>query len=127
LHALTRDRDQLWAEAARLEATGHPLALPETFWGEARSAQESRQEEDPWEVTLAAIKLKETYPTTDGKQTEWRLPTRLLLDHWLHLGADKQHMGTLKRIAFTMRKLGWEGPEVMKIGEDSVRGYRKTL
>jgi hypothetical protein len=127
LDALTRDRNQLWAEACVMEATGHSLSLPEAFWGEARNMQESRLEEDPWEMTLEAIKPKEKHATVDGRGTEYRLSTRAILDQHLQVGPEKQNMGTLKRIAFIMRKLGWHGPEVMKIGEDVARGYRKIV
>ncbi len=125
LEALTRDRDQLWAEACCMEATGHSLALPESFWGAARDTQDSRQEEDPWEVTLETVKPRHKHPTIDGQSEEWRLATKVILDQHLQVGPEKQNMGTLKRIAFIMRKLGWHGPDVMKIGDEIMRGYRK--
>lgn len=126
LDSLARDRAQLWAEASLMEATGHSLALPESFWGEARSAQESRQEEDPWHSALAKITMDKTYETLSGGQ-EWRLSTAALLTGHLQIPADRQHGFTTKRLAYVMRQLGWEGPKVMWLGEQSTRGYTKTV
>lgn len=123
---LARDRAQLWAEASLMEATGHSLALPESFWSEARSAQESRQEEDPWESTLGMIKLSEKHLRADLGE-EWRISTRAILDVWLRLEVGKQNNFTVKRIAFIMRKLGWDGPKVIRIGDEVARGYAKRL
>jgi hypothetical protein len=124
LGALARDRDQLWAEASVMEATGHPLGLPESFWGEARAAQDSRLEQDPWEMTLANLRLDKTYQTLMGGQ-EWRVPTAALLNGFLQIPADRQTMVTVKRLAFTMRRLGWDGPKVFKIDGLAHRGYTR--
>lgn len=126
LGALERDRDQLWAEACVMEATGHSLGLPEGFWNEARDVQESRQEEDPWAATLAAIKLDKTFTTVAGGQ-EWRISTAALLNGYLQIPADRQTMVTVKRLAYTLRRLGWDGPKVIWIGEQSHRGYTRQL
>ena len=56
LDLLRRDRDQLFAEAAHLEAMGASLVLPSRLWDVARMEQEKRQEADPWEDALACIK-----------------------------------------------------------------------
>ena len=47
--ALKRDRDQLWAEAAVLEAQGASIRLPEKLWPDATAQQDARREIDPWE------------------------------------------------------------------------------
>ncbi len=48
LEALRRDRDQLWAEAAELEAKGVSISLPEHLWKVAGDEQLHRKEVDPW-------------------------------------------------------------------------------
>jgi predicted P-loop ATPase len=53
LAAITRDRDQLWAEAAAMEAMGEALVIPEELWPEATKQQLARMEIDPWEDILA--------------------------------------------------------------------------
>jgi hypothetical protein len=123
LAALKRDREQIWAEANAMEATGHSLSLPESFWEDARAVQDSRLEADPWEITLAAIKLKERHWTPEGE--EWRISTRGIMHGWLEIGADRQTAVTLRRIAFIMRKLGWDGPKPIRIGDDVMKGYAK--
>jgi hypothetical protein len=122
LDSLRRDRDQLWAEANAMEGTGHPLSLPESFWEDARAVQDSRQEHDPWEDVLAAIKLDKTYQTLTGG-AEWRVSTASLLTGHLQIPADRQHGLTGKRLAYAMRKLGWDGPKVLWSDDKSFRGY----
>src|SRR5215471_11986271 len=48
LSGLTRDRDQLWAEAVLAEATGEGLVIPESLWGAAAIEQQARMEIDAW-------------------------------------------------------------------------------
>ena len=45
---LRADRDQLWAEAAALEAKGVSLVLPKALWAEAGKRQLDETSEDPW-------------------------------------------------------------------------------
>jgi len=45
---LTRDRDQLWAEAAAMEAAGASIRMDESLWREAGDEQERRAVDDPW-------------------------------------------------------------------------------
>ena len=55
IEALRRDRDQLWAEAAEVEAKGESLVLPKDLWGDASDAQEERRQHDPWDDLLANV------------------------------------------------------------------------
>lgn len=52
LRKLTRDRDQLWAEAAYREAIGESTRLPEELWPAAAAEQDARRQVDPWEEIL---------------------------------------------------------------------------
>ena len=54
LKALERDRDQLWAEAALLEAGGASVLLPPQLWQAAGEAQDSRLGEDSWQELVEA-------------------------------------------------------------------------
>jgi predicted P-loop ATPase len=47
------DCDQLWAEAAALEANGHPLILDPTLWAAATEVQRARLVSDTWEDAIA--------------------------------------------------------------------------
>ena len=48
--ALRRDRDQLWAEAADVEAKGGSLMLPQDLWADATAEQDERRQHDPWDL-----------------------------------------------------------------------------
>ncbi len=52
VEALTRDRDQLWAEAAAREAAGVSIRLDPSIWEAAGVEQEARRAGDPWEPIL---------------------------------------------------------------------------
>jgi len=49
---ITRDRDQLWAEAAHYEAKGESLTLPRNLWDVAAESQQERMVIDPWHERL---------------------------------------------------------------------------
>jgi predicted P-loop ATPase len=64
LAALQRDRDQLWAEASTLEASGISHALPECLWDAAAIEQNERTESDSWEKAIGDyIALKKVHET----------------------------------------------------------------
>ena len=124
LEALRRDRDQLWAEASVVERRGVPLFLPEALWGEAAAVQDSRRDHDAWDDLLAHVKGK-IEPRPDGRGNEERVSTRDLLDIHLRLTAREVAGDVPKRLAYVMRRLGWQGPEVLWSDGKAVRGYRR--
>jgi predicted P-loop ATPase len=73
---LRRDRDQVWAEAAKIEAMEISLALPEHLWGLARIEQEKRQDHDPWDDILASVR-GEVRAAEDGGEEERAATTKL--------------------------------------------------
>src|ERR1019366_7347595 len=52
LEALRRDRDQLWAEAAAMEALGEPLTLPEHLWTAAAEKQNLHKKKEAYQERL---------------------------------------------------------------------------
>jgi len=129
---LVRDRDQLWAEANALERAGIPLGLPEALWSEAAAIQLERMEIDPWDDILAHIKPGDPHETwaqgfkDAGAWKEYRITTRDLFEIHLKIPADRQHDGNYKRLAYAMRRLGWDGPKKMRIGNGVARGFAKA-
>lgn len=117
LEALRRDRDQLWAEAARLEAQGEPISLPEELWASAATEQEERLEDDPW-----LEKLAEVNGTAAGATV--RVATSYLLTGVLGLDVERQHSGHAKRVTGLMKTLGWE-PVKYKMHGKTVRGFMR--
>ena len=118
LVALAVDRDQLWAEAAALEARGETIALDPALWPEAEQVQGKRMEEDPWIEMLQSVEgtlINGTY----------RVSIKELLDEVLHLPADKQYPFVRARARRAMERLGWTY-KVVRIGDPvTVRGFER--
>ena len=55
LAALSRDVEQLWAEAAVREAAGESLVLPVELWSEAAAVRADRVQENPYREKLAGL------------------------------------------------------------------------
>ncbi|MEW4461322.1 VapE domain-containing protein [Roseibium algicola] len=117
LERLRADRDQLWAEASKLEQNGESIVLPKDLWALASAEQDERLEEDPWLEKLAQI---------DGKAfgEEVRVLTAEVLELTLGIPPDRQHNGHTKRLSALMRELGWE-PGKFKIGRKTPRGFKR--
>jgi Virulence-associated protein E-like domain len=121
IEGLRRDRDQLWAEAAEVEATGIELVLPKELWGDATTAQDERRQHDPWDDILANTK-GETHATKDNlAQQEWVKLTEILFR--LDIKPDRASPETYKRLKKVMKRLGWtKGKFYFGAGEQE-RGY----
>jgi len=99
LDSLTRDRDQLWAEAAAREASGATIRLDPRLWPKAAEEQAQRLTKDPYyeelqdaigdiEGKIAATSVWEILDVKPGHRTQ---------DH-------------NKRVGDALRKLGWKRP-----------------
>jgi hypothetical protein len=76
LDTLSRDRDQLWAEAAALEAKGASIILDPALWAKAGEAQDERRELDPWIATLESwIGMGRSGRRRSGPFSTYRLPS----------------------------------------------------
>jgi predicted P-loop ATPase len=129
LEALARDRDQLWAEAAALEAAGLTVKLPPELWAEAKIQQEKRLELDPWDDVLERLQA-DIYPSADGKQ-EYRISSDEIFDNWLQIPRNKRTAVDASRLKNVMNRLGWQGPDRVYIGRPGeelkrLRGYRRA-
>jgi predicted P-loop ATPase len=111
---LTEDRDQLWAEAAAMEAAGGSIRLPPELWAAAGQVQDARTIDDPFFDALEAL----LGPEEEGKVTNQMIWEKLdiLLDrqnNWA-LGAAMQKLKFGKRKLHTgngQEKLnGWCRP-----------------
>jgi predicted P-loop ATPase len=132
VEAVRRDRDQLWAEAAVAEAAGEALIIPPELWATIEERQNSRMILHPWEGILAETRW--LYPNgheivkvaDDRGELEWRVKTNHLLTDVLGIVPDKMNVGQAKQLSTIMRRLGWNGPTLIRFGEKEVsRGYRK--
>jgi Virulence-associated protein E/Bifunctional DNA primase/polymerase, N-terminal/Primase C terminal 2 (PriCT-2) len=128
LAGLRRDRDQLWAEAAKIDVTGVPLKLPETLWSAAAIEQDKRRDPDPWDEMLANVKGTVCDAPNGGR--EERISTTELLRVHLTLPADKCNDAAAKRLSYSMKRLGWEKPsDPIRIPGviGKVRGFRRQI
>lgn len=119
LQGLRRDRDQLFAEAAMLEAQGFSIVLPEELWQTAKAAQDERMQEDPWLDILSKVHGR----VIDGEE---RIHTDdIFSDEYLDISKAQRKSYHLKQVAITMRALGWEGPMKLRIHGVLARGYAR--
>lgn len=115
LEALKRDRDQLWAEAGRIEADGESLVLPESLWSEAALRQDERLANDPW---VDAVKM---YLAKDESRT--RYSSQELLEDALGVPCNRQNQREAKRLSAVMARLGFQHKANVRVGGLSVTGY----
>ena len=121
LEALQQDRDQLWAEAAHREATGVSITLPRELWELAAAEQDARNETDPWELILKNL----CEPSQLWDEVHKVGACTVLSEH-LKIPGPEQHNGHYKRLAACMRRLGWDGPKNMRIGDSVTKGYERA-
>jgi len=124
LDALERDRDQLFAEAAIYEEKGESLVLTQSLWPAAQTEQQARLEDDPWTDILSDL-----HPSDLNQVAGMvRVASSHLLEFSLGLEPNRQQQFHAKRLAAVMRKLGWQGPALVKMEDGStVRGYQRPL
>lgn len=115
LEALKRDRDQLWAEASRIEAGGESLVLPESLWSEAALRQDERLANDPWVDVIKAYLAKDLSRT--------RYSSQELLEDALGVPCNRQNQREAKRLSAVMAKLGFQHKANVRVGGLSVTGY----
>lgn len=124
LEGLRRDRDQLWAEAAMAEPSfAEPVTIPEHLWALAAAQQAERVEADPWEDTLSTL-LPRFAKVIEGRQ---RITTKAIFEQILMRDMRDVAMRENKRVAACMRRLGWEGPKPLWMGDTALKGYEKKL
>jgi len=123
IEALKRDRDQLWAEAAEIEAAGIRLVLPRELWEEAREAQDERREHDPWDDILGQV-TGHLHRNDRGEEEE-RISTAELLRVYLEVPPERQRTAEAKRLKQSMRRLGWQGPGRVWLGKQECGYWRK--
>ena len=134
IEALRRDRDQLWAEAATLEAEGASIVLDPALWPAAAEEQDKRRLRDPCEDVLEhippSVEVKDGYSTkdvriiyrSDGKEM---VSSAGVLVHVLGVQIGHQHPEHGRRLARVMTRCGWQTSESgrVSIAGKQRRGY----
>ncbi len=110
LAALKRDVDQLWAEAAGLEAAGESIILPEKLWPMAADVRAARVQENPFNDPLSEL----------CKDAKWVTSSAV----WVKLGIPLERRDhATKRVGEAMRKLGFR--RRVSRGEDKEKGLKR--
>ena len=111
---LTRDRDQLWAEADYfVRKKGEDSTLPKRLWGAAAVEQSSRRIVDPWESKLEALFQEADYMPQD------RIYEALgMLTH-------QQNPAITRRVSGILTAMGLELCQKRLPGNRRERGYRR--
>jgi predicted P-loop ATPase len=106
---LTRDKDQLWAEASVREAEGESIRLHESLWTDAAKAQEARRAGDPWEAIL------EPLFEGDGVTAPMSVPVSAV---WDALGLAASHLDNrhADRISAIAQRFGFTRKSKRRIG-----------
>ena len=101
LAKLRRDRDQLWAEALRREASGASIRLPRELWGDAAVEQKRRTIDEPW-IEL----INKVLGDAEGK-----LPS---LEVWsiVDVSMGQRTQAHNERIGAAMAACGWQRERV---------------
>ena len=137
---LTRDRDQLWAEAAALEAAGESLELPRELWHDAGERQAAQSSADPWADTLRSFvgQRKAAYERADAADADAgedgeglpilppdRVHSSELFDA-LGIAIKDQTKDKSQRLRVVMESLvGWHYYRAVRVGDAVSSGYTR--
>lgn len=116
LAALTRDRDQLWAEAAARDAVRVSIRLSRTLWPAAAAEQEARRRVDPYEELLDA-------------QLDFTQDVILADDTWCAIGKPGEFYRTADatRIAAVMQRRGFTKKEKIRVQIVTIGGDEAVI
>lgn len=131
--AIVRDRDQVWAEAAMMEARRDALTLPESLWPDAAKRQAAETSDEPWADSIRAfLEQRERYATLPREPDDEparpvdKVHTVELLEA-LGLRPESMTRGNAARIRTIMEAmLGWRHRPSMRIGRVNLAGYVRT-
>ena len=134
------DRDQLWAEATHLEATGMDIELPRELWGVAAEHQAAETSDDPWadmvrqflhdrdEEHELFLKREGSYAIDEGSPPPPpnKVHTAELL-RWLDVKGGQASRDNSSRLRSVMeREIGWVYNRGLTIpGRGQSSGYEK--
>ena len=100
-HALTRDRDQIWAEAVHAYDAGDPWWPQDDMHEAIQAEQEERYDADEWETIIARwVSGRGRDGVTIGE----------VMAGALNLATDKWTRSEQNRVGVCLRRIGWHKP-----------------
>jgi len=116
LEALKRDLDQLWGEAAALEAAGESHRLDRSLWEVAAKIQDARRIENPYFDVLEPF-----FGTKEG-----RIRSTDVYD-LLRISVDRRNAGVIELVNDAMKQLGWEKKRSLRMYGKVANGFMRNL
>jgi predicted P-loop ATPase len=131
---IAADRDQLWAEAAYLEAQGTSDVLPRHLWAIAGERQAEQTSSDPWADVLQDFlerRGRDDGPKQLSNPNERRLPadrvlTRELLDALGIATADRTKDKAQRLRVIMESTLGWHYRKGVRVLDTVQPGYTRA-
>ena len=114
LAGLKRDVDQLWAEAATLEAAGQSIRLEKSLWESAATVQAERQEENPFFDVLQ----------NHFADREGRIRSTCVYE-LLKIPSERRKLHT-EQVNAAMAKLGWKKKDSLRLHDHTANGFVKA-
>jgi putative DNA primase/helicase len=135
LAAVTRDRDQLWAEADARVVAGEPWWPSSELDELGRGEQDARYEGDPWDERLEAWLARPSSVHFDTEKNRHEVPFDVtegltmgdILEHGIGLRVDRHGKHEQERAAKIMRRAGWHRGKQQRIGGGAKRVRRWFL
>jgi len=131
---IAADRDQLWAEAAALEAQGTSDVLPERLWATAAERQADQTSDDPWGDALADFLERREWehamylPYDDdlSPPPSDRVHTSELFEE-LQIAPESRTKDKAQRLRTVMESaLGWRHRRNVRVGDRIGAGYARV-
>ena len=136
---IAADRDQLWAEAAALEAEGAADVLPAELWGLAAERQADETSDDPWADVIRAFLEQRAWSRTiripsEDEDSDFlpdlppdRVHSIELFEH-LEIKKDQQTRDKAQRLRTVMEAgLGWSHRKAVRISGRFRRIHKKLI
>jgi predicted P-loop ATPase len=120
---ITRDRDQLWAEA--FERRESSLVLSPELWAVATEEQSKREQDDPWELELEGIFSDPPEQLVPKRGTKQLVVSVQDVYGLLSMPIERQDRITHARLSQVMTKLGFEKGVYRRGSSKPFKGWAK--